>query len=159
MEFRKMVTTTLYARQQKRHRCLTQPRSLLWHPGKGPELIQVNLDREEGQWGRWSLQRSEATGKARTKVAEDNCNIFQKGQVLWDAYSNDDWLIRFRHFGAWREKLDGETYRQLNIFERRRDRIPQKSDRILPTWNKNHLDARWWTRSSNDLRKKNRDSR
>ena len=30
MEFRKMVTTTLYARQQKRHRCIEQYFGLCW---------------------------------------------------------------------------------------------------------------------------------
>ena len=33
MEFRKMVTTTLYARQQKRHRCIEQSFGLF---GRGP---------------------------------------------------------------------------------------------------------------------------
>ena len=39
MEFRKMVTTTLYARQQKRHRCIEQSfglcggRGMIWQNG------------------------------------------------------------------------------------------------------------------------------
>ena len=36
MEFRKMITTTLYARQQKRHRCIEQSFRLCW--GSGNDL-------------------------------------------------------------------------------------------------------------------------
>ena len=36
MEFRKMVTTTLYARQQKRHRCIEQSFGL--YGGAGDDL-------------------------------------------------------------------------------------------------------------------------
>ena len=35
MEFRKMVTTTLYARQQKRHRCIEQSFGLCGRGGGG----------------------------------------------------------------------------------------------------------------------------
>ena len=37
MEFRKMVMTTLYARQQKRHRCIEQSFGL-WGGGGGDDL-------------------------------------------------------------------------------------------------------------------------
>ena len=48
MEFRKMVTITLYARQQKRHRCIAQ---LFGHCGRGQGLD----DLEELHWNMYII--------------------------------------------------------------------------------------------------------
>ena len=61
MEFRKMVTTTLYARQQKRHRCIEQPIGLLW-------------ERRGGWFGRMALKhvqyhiRNESPVQVRCRI-------------------------------------------------------------------------------------------
>ena len=61
MEFRKMVTTTLYARQHKRHRCIEQPIGLLW-------------ERRGGWFGRMALKhvqyhiRNESPVQVRCRI-------------------------------------------------------------------------------------------
>ena len=100
MEFRKMVTITLYARQQKRHWCIEQSYGLCGR-GRGWE------DLGEWHWNMWNVMyetRCQSRFNARWTDAE------AETPVLWLPHAKS-WLIgKDSDAGRdWRQKKKGTT--------------------------------------------------